>query len=89
MPGAAKCSQLAPTALFSILSLGKLFLREKTLAARSDKQKLGKAHSGKRAGCIFHHFIKHEWMGQTEDKFGSALKEKELTNLKEQLLRNI
>lgn len=65
---------LLPTAFFSILSLGKLFLWEKSLAAKSDKQKLGKAHSGKHAGCRFNQFTKHEWMGQTEDKFGSALK---------------
>lgn len=70
------CSQLACTALFSILSLGKLFLTEKTLAVKSGRQKIRKTRSGKHANCRLNQFTKYEWMGQTEDKFGSVLKGK-------------
>lgn len=76
MSGTAISSQLASTALFSILSLGKLFLREKTLAVKSDRQHIRKICSGKNADCRFSQFTTYEWMRQTEDKFGSVLKER-------------
>lgn len=74
MPSAPICSQLAPAALFIILSLGKLFLREKILAVKSGRQEIRKTCSGKHADCRFDQFARPEWMGQTEDKFGSVQK---------------